>query len=54
METWRKELRFDPLPQLLSSGNQALLYIARRDLLGEKVGSIETLWQLPNNNSKDS
>ncbi len=47
MKGWRKQLRFDPLPQLLSSENKALLYFVRRDLLGEEVGPLETLWQLP-------
>lgn len=47
MEGWRRQLRFDPLPQLLSSENEALLYFARRDLSGEEGGPIETLWQLP-------
>jgi len=47
MEGWQEQLRFDPLPQLLSSENEALRYFARRDLSGEKVGPIETLWQLP-------
>lgn len=47
MEGWRKQLRFDPLPPLLASENQALRYFARRDLLGEKVVCVENLWDLP-------
>jgi len=47
VNNWRKQLRFDPLPPLLSSGNEALLYFVRRDLLGEDVGSVQRLWQLP-------
>ena len=47
MDNWRKQLRFDPLPPLLSSGNEALQYWARRDLLGEPVGPVHRLWQLP-------
>lgn len=47
MDNWRKQLRFDPLPPLLSSGNEALQYLARRDLLGEPVGPLHRLWQLP-------
>jgi hypothetical protein len=47
MEGWRKQLRFDPLPQLLSSENEALTYFVKRDLSGEEVGPTETLWQLP-------
>jgi len=44
---WRKQLRFDPLPPLLSSGNEALVYFVRRDLLGKDVGPVQRLWQLP-------
>jgi hypothetical protein len=41
MNDWRKQLKFDPLPPLLSSGNEALLYFVRRDLLGENVDPIQ-------------
>jgi hypothetical protein len=47
MDTWRKSFKRDPLPPLLSSGNVAVQYFARRDLLGECVGSVSQLWQLP-------
>lgn len=47
MTNWRKQLKFDPLPPLLSSENQALLYFVRRDLCGDNVGSVHRLWQLP-------
>jgi hypothetical protein len=47
MGDWLKQLSLDPLPQLEGSGNEALLYFVRRELLGEPVGPIETLWQLP-------
>jgi hypothetical protein len=40
-------LKFDPIPPLLSSGDEALQYFVRRDLLEENVGSIDRLWQLP-------
>ena len=40
-------LRTDPIPSLLSSGSQALLYFVRRDLLGERSGPVEGLWELP-------
>jgi hypothetical protein len=35
VDNWRKQLKFDPLPPLLSSENEALLYFVRRDLLEE-------------------
>jgi len=42
---WRDQLRFDPLPPLLSSRNESLTYFVRRDLLDEPPGSVEVLWQ---------
>ena len=47
MDNWRKQLKFDPLPPLLASENEAIQYFARRDLLGEQAGSPQGLWQLP-------
>lgn len=47
MSTWLNQLRFDPLPQLLSSGDPALVYFTRRDLLEETVGPVQCLWELP-------
>ena len=41
------QLSIDPLPTLLSYGDPALEYFTRRDLLGEAVGPVESLWQLP-------
>lgn len=47
MTLWLKALKFDPIPTLLASGNQALQYFVRRDLLEEPVGSAACLWLLP-------
>jgi hypothetical protein len=47
LENWQRQLRFDPIPALLSSGDEALQYFVRRDLLEEGSGSICSLWQLP-------
>lgn len=47
MNDWLKQLKFDPIPTLLSSGNEAIQYFTHRDLLGEQVGSIYELWVLP-------
>ncbi|MBI5459418.1 hypothetical protein [Methanobacterium sp.] len=41
------ELKINPIPVLLSVGNPAIEYYTRRDLLGEEVGPVEELWQLP-------
>ena len=40
-------LRTDPIPSLLASGNQALLYFVGRDLLDRRVGPVRDLWELP-------
>lgn len=47
MESWRKQLKFDPIPPLLAARDPALVYFARRDLLGEDPGPIQQLWVLP-------
>jgi hypothetical protein len=47
MNGWRLQFKVDPLPPLLLSGDQALAYFARRDLLGENPGPVEQLWGLP-------
>jgi squalene-hopene cyclase-like protein len=44
---WRWGLKCDPLPVLLSAKSEAIRYLSRRDLLDEKVGSVERLWVLP-------
>jgi len=46
MEAWRRKLIFDPLPPLITAENEAIRYYARRDLLGEAVPSIASLWEL--------
>lgn len=40
-------MRIDPIPALLHSGNAALSFFARRDLLDEQVGSLAEVWQSP-------
>jgi hypothetical protein len=47
MSHWLKQLKYDPLPPLVSSENEGLRYFARHDLLGERVGPVDRLWQLP-------
>lgn len=44
---WLDCLRFDPLGELLGSENDAVTYFAKRDLLGERVGPIASVWRLP-------
>jgi len=47
VRNWREQFGFDPIPPLLASGDEALLYFARRDLLGEAAGPVSRLWDLP-------
>ena len=47
MVNWLRQLSFDPMPVLLSLNNRALLYFVRRDLANEEVGTVATLWDLP-------
>lgn len=46
-EGWLKQLRFNPLPALCSQNSLALRYFTRRDLLGEAVEDVSSLWELP-------
>jgi hypothetical protein len=47
VEPWRRALRVDPVPLLLGCENPAIAYFTRRDLLGERVGSVSPLWATP-------
>lgn len=47
MRCWQKQLSSDPTSPLISSGNRAVGYFVKRDLLEEKVESISRIWQLP-------
>jgi hypothetical protein len=47
MKSWREHFRCDPIPPLLASGNEALRYFTRRDLLGKVVEPVNLLWQFP-------
>lgn len=47
MNNWRATLKVDPLSALLASGNAAIGYFTRRDLLGQEECPVETLWHLP-------
>ncbi|OGO19458.1 MAG: hypothetical protein A2Z15_03485 [Chloroflexi bacterium RBG_16_50_11] len=47
MTDWRKQLKHDPVPVLLSSQNKAIVYFTKRDLLNEPVEPISFIWGLP-------
>ncbi|MBI4881255.1 MAG: hypothetical protein HY812_16590 [Planctomycetes bacterium] len=47
MPRWFARLRHDPVAPLLASGDAAVVYHARRDLLLERVPEASCLWDLP-------
>ncbi|MBN1320125.1 MAG: terpene cyclase/mutase family protein [Thermoleophilia bacterium] len=40
-------IRIDPVPPLLHSGDEAVAFFARRDLLDGRVGPLTGVWELP-------
>jgi hypothetical protein len=46
MPAWREQLKFDPLPALLSPDDPALRYFVQRDLLEQDIGPVQQLWSL--------
>jgi hypothetical protein len=46
-QDWKARLKLDPIEPLLASGNAALAYFAKRDLLSEKVEPISLIYGLP-------
>ena len=47
MSAWTSHLGHDPIAPLLAAGDPAIAYFVERDLLDREVGSLETLWELP-------
>jgi hypothetical protein len=47
MNEWLDEFKHSPLDALTSTRNEAVKYFAKRDLLGEDTGPVETVWELP-------
>lgn len=47
MKQWSSQLKYDPVKPLLASGNAAIVYFTKRDLLDRDVGSIKAIWNLP-------
>lgn len=45
--SWISNLRFDPLPILLASPENALTYFVKKNLLDEPQGDSQILWKLP-------
>ena len=46
MTQWLSRLRRDPVPILLTADDLALTHFVRRDLCGEEIGAISSLWEL--------
>jgi hypothetical protein len=47
MVNWLSKLKYDPIKPLMDSGNDAIIYFTRRDLLNDDVESIDYIWNLP-------
>ena len=47
MHNWLDGLPLNPLPSLLASADQALLFFVRRDLLDKDPGPVQALWERP-------
>lgn len=43
---WLAHLNYDPLPPLINSGNPAIQFFSKRDLLDEAVGDLYVFWEL--------
>ena len=43
---WLQQLRYDPVDALLSSKNEAITYLTRRDILEERVPNIDAIRSL--------
>jgi hypothetical protein len=46
-QNWQKQLYTDPVPALLASENEAIIYFTKHVLLGEKVEPVSYVWNLP-------
>jgi hypothetical protein len=46
-QNWQKQLRFNPISTLLAAENKAIAYFTRKELLGEKVEPVNSVWELP-------
>jgi squalene cyclase len=44
---WNKKFKIDPIPVLLNSKNEALIYFTKKELQGLRVGPIKKIWELP-------
>lgn len=47
MKSWQEPFKFTPVTPLMDSGDEALCYFVRRDLLDEEVEPVSVLWELP-------
>lgn len=47
MADWLSQFKYSPIKPLFDSGNDTIIYFAKRDLLEEKIEAIEYIWDLP-------
>lgn len=43
---WQNPFSYNPIKPLLESNHCAIAYLAKRDLLGESVERVSTIWKL--------
>jgi len=46
LTSWLQKLPYDPIEPLVNHGSEAITYFIKRDLVGESVDSIESIWGL--------
>lgn len=47
MTDWLSKYKYNPIKPLLESDDSAIIYFTKRDLLEEKEGPIDSVWNLP-------
>ena len=47
MDAWRQSLRHDAIPALLGTGDPAIEFFTHRDLLGQQIDPMTTVWATP-------
>ena len=47
MKKWLRQLKYGPLPPLLSSEDEVIIYFSKRDIAEKTIEPIEYIWNLP-------
>ncbi|MHA2392602.1 MAG: prenyltransferase/squalene oxidase repeat-containing protein [Promethearchaeota archaeon] len=46
MRDWQNQLKYNPIPVLLSNENKSITFFVNKDLLEQEMNSVESLWSL--------